>query len=120
MSFVSFLFFSHLPPMRYTRTSPPLYAHPFNRCRHRAYFQLADIMTCKIFFQATLAPLVRIQENVPQFKLPPLEPGREYQLAVYAVNAKGRSENYIFDRVRIGSLLMPPYGMCMCKIIIII
>lgn len=59
--------------------------------------------------KATLAPLVRIQENVPQFKLPPLEPGREYQLAVYAVNAKGRSENYIFDRVRVGSLL-PPYG----------
>lgn len=52
---------------------------------------------------------MRIQENVPQFKLPPLEPGREYQLAVYAVNAKGRSENYIFDRVRIGSLI-PPYG----------
>ena len=52
---------------------------------------------------------MRIQENVPQFKLPPLEAGREYQLAVYAVNAKGRSENYIFDRVRIGSLI-PPYG----------
>lgn len=52
---------------------------------------------------------MRIEENVPQFKLPPLESGREYQIAVYAVNAKGRSENYIFDRVRVGSLVLP-YG----------
>lgn len=60
--------------------------------------------------QATLAPLVRIQENVPQFKIPPLEPGREYHLQVYAVNAKGRSDPpYIIERVRVGSLLSP-YG----------
>lgn len=60
--------------------------------------------------QATLAPLVRIQENVPQFKIPPLEPGREYHFQVYAVNAKGRSDPpYIIERVRVGSLLSP-YG----------
>lgn len=60
--------------------------------------------------QATLAPLVRLQENVPQFKLPPLEPGRDYQFSVYAVNAKGRSDPpYILERVRVGSLLSP-YG----------
>jgi hypothetical protein len=60
--------------------------------------------------QATLAPLVRIQENVPQFKIPPLEPGREYHFQVYAVNAKGRSDPpYIIERVRVGSLISP-YG----------
>lgn len=60
--------------------------------------------------KATLAPLVRIQENVPQFKIPPLEPGREYHFQVYAVNAKGRSDPpYIIERVRVGSLLSP-YG----------
>lgn len=53
---------------------------------------------------------MRIQENVPQFKLNLLEPGRDYQLLVYAVNAKGRSDPpYIIDRVRIGSQLSP-YG----------
>lgn len=53
---------------------------------------------------------MRLQENVPQFKLPSLEAGRDYQLLVYAVNAKGRSNPpYIIDRVRIGSLLLP-YG----------
>jgi hypothetical protein len=58
--------------------------------------------------QATLAPLVRIQENVPQFKIPPLESGKEYHLQVYAVNAKGRSDPpYIIERVRVGSLLSP-------------
>lgn len=60
--------------------------------------------------QATLAPLVRIQETVPQFKIPPLESGREYHFQVYAVNAKGRSDPpYIIERVRVGSLLSP-YG----------
>jgi hypothetical protein len=52
---------------------------------------------------------VRIQENVPQFKIPPLELGREYQLVVYAINAKGRSESFILDRVRVGSHAAP-YG----------
>jgi hypothetical protein len=61
-----------------------------------------------IFLQATLAPTVRLQENVPQFKLPSLEPGKDYQLLVYAVNAKGRSDPpYILDRVRIGALVQP-------------
>ena len=47
---------------------------------------------------------------MPQFKLNLLEPGRDYQLLVYAVNAKGRSEPpYIIDRVRIGPQLSP-YG----------
>ncbi|XP_055324550.1 B-cell receptor CD22 [Sitodiplosis mosellana] len=41
--------------------------------------------------QATTAPLRRIKEAVPEFKLYDLEPGREYQFLVYAVNAKGRS-----------------------------
>lgn len=41
--------------------------------------------------QATTAPLRRIQESIPEFKLYELEPGREYQFLVYAVNAKGRS-----------------------------
>lgn len=53
---------------------------------------------------------MRIQENVPQFKIPPLEPGREYHFQVYAVNAKGRSDPpYIIERVRYGSLTAP-YG----------
>lgn len=41
--------------------------------------------------QATTAPLRRIKETMPEFKLFDLEPGREYQFLVYAVNAKGRS-----------------------------
>lgn len=65
---------------------------------------------CALFIvQATLAPLVRLQENVPQFKLPSLETGKDYQLLVYAVNAKGRSNPpYVIDHVRVASLL--PYG----------
>ncbi|KAL7023357.1 hypothetical protein ACKWTF_012568 [Chironomus riparius] len=74
----------------------------------RSTHEIVDNEISTMNDQATLAPLVRIEETVPQFKLPPLESGREYQIAVYAVNAKGRSENYIFDRVRVGSLL-PPY-----------
>jgi hypothetical protein len=58
--------------------------------------------------QATLAPLLRLQENVPQFKLPPLETGKDYQLLVYAVNAKGRSDPpYILDRIRVGAQVQP-------------
>lgn len=36
-------------------------------------------------------PLLRYQENEPVFRLDTLQPGREYQMLVYAVNAKGRS-----------------------------
>ncbi|XP_058811961.1 uncharacterized protein LOC131676713 isoform X3 [Topomyia yanbarensis] len=60
--------------------------------------------------QATLAPLFRIQEQLPQFKLHSLEPGRDYQLLVYAVNAKGKSDPpFVIDKVRVGSALIPPY-----------
>ncbi|XP_062557837.1 hemicentin-1 isoform X2 [Armigeres subalbatus] len=60
--------------------------------------------------QATLAPLFRITQNEPHFKLHSLEPGRMYQLLVYAVNAKGKSESaYVFDNVRAGQALIPPY-----------
>ncbi|XP_062703212.1 uncharacterized protein LOC109406630 isoform X3 [Aedes albopictus] len=62
--------------------------------------------------QATLAPLYRITQNEPHFKLHSLEPGRIYQLLVYAVNAKGKSDSaYVFDNVRAGSAaaLIPPY-----------
>ncbi|XP_055618314.1 hemicentin-2 isoform X2 [Toxorhynchites rutilus septentrionalis] len=60
--------------------------------------------------QATLAPLFRIQEQQPLFKLHSLEPGRDYQLLVYAVNAKGKSEPpFVIDKVRVGSALIPPY-----------
>ncbi|XP_065081629.1 neural cell adhesion molecule 2 isoform X2 [Ochlerotatus camptorhynchus] len=60
--------------------------------------------------QATLAPLFRIQKNEPQFQLHSLEPGREYQLSVFAVNAKGKSyPPFVIDKVRVGSTLKPPY-----------
>lgn len=41
--------------------------------------------------QATSAPVRRIKETQPEFKLYDLEPGREYKFLVYAVNARGRS-----------------------------
>ncbi|XP_055373639.1 B-cell receptor CD22 [Condylostylus longicornis] len=60
--------------------------------------------------QATLAPLYRLEEAQPLFRLNNLEPGREYQLMVYAVNAKGRSEPpVVLDRIRIGPQLLGPY-----------
>lgn len=37
-------------------------------------------------------PLYRVLGETPVFRLHSLDPGREYQLVVYAVNAKGRSE----------------------------
>lgn len=37
------------------------------------------------------SPLYRVLGETPIFRLHSLEPGREYQLQVYAVNAKGRS-----------------------------
>lgn len=61
-------------------------------------------------FQATSAPIFRMQENSPQFRLNNLEPGREYQFSVYAVNAKGRSEPpVVIERVRVAAQL-GPYG----------
>jgi len=51
-----------------------------------------------------------MQENSPQFRLNNLEPGREYQFLVYAVNAKGRSEPpVVIENVRVAAQL-GPYG----------
>lgn len=53
-----------------------------------------------------------MQENSPQFRLNNLEPGREYQFLVYAVNAKGRSEPpVVIENVRVAAQL-GPYGEC--------
>ncbi|XP_058985575.1 uncharacterized protein LOC109612281 isoform X2 [Musca domestica] len=58
--------------------------------------------------QATSAPIFRIQEPNPQFRLNNLEPGREYQFHVYAVNAKGRSDPpVVIERVRVAAQLGP-------------
>lgn len=38
------------------------------------------------------APLYRVLGERPMFRLHSLQPGREYQVVVYAENAKGRSE----------------------------
>ncbi|GAB0094140.1 Immunoglobulin-like domain [Sergentomyia squamirostris] len=55
--------------------------------------------------QATSAPLLRLKEDKPLFKLDNLEHGREYQLLVYAANAKGRSyPPVVLDKVRISNL----------------
>lgn len=37
-------------------------------------------------------PVYRVLGETPQFRLHNLEPDREYELSVYAVNAKGRSD----------------------------
>ncbi|CAO1422538.1 unnamed protein product [Diamesa serratosioi] len=80
----------------------------FNLDSTRSTHEILDNEISTMNDQATLAPLVRLQENVPQFKLPSLEAGRDYQLLVYAVNAKGRSNPpYIIDHVRIVSSLSP-------------
>ncbi|KAL5283451.1 hypothetical protein ACFFRR_005995 [Megaselia abdita] len=58
--------------------------------------------------QATSSPLFRIEEVRPQFRLDSLEPGREYQLQIYGVNAKGRSNPpVIIDKVRVSPQLGP-------------
>ncbi|KAH8306438.1 hypothetical protein KR018_011521 [Drosophila ironensis] len=58
--------------------------------------------------QATSAPIFRMQETSPQFRLNNLEPGREYQFLVYAVNAKGRSEPpVVIENVRVAAQLGP-------------
>jgi hypothetical protein len=49
-------------------------------------------------------PLYRVFGAEPVFALNTLEPGRDYELAVYAVNAKGRSEPpVIIPRVRVSA-----------------
>lgn len=51
-----------------------------------------------------------MEEIRPQFRLDSLEPGREYQLQIYGVNAKGRSNPpVIIDKVRVSPQL-GPYG----------
>lgn len=46
-------------------------------------------------------PLYSIEEQQPHFKLPILDPMREYQLKIYSVNAKGRSDVVVLDRIRV-------------------
>ncbi|XP_021935853.1 hemicentin-2-like isoform X4 [Zootermopsis nevadensis] len=49
-------------------------------------------------------PLYRVFGAEPMFALNTLEPGRDYELAVYAVNAKGRSDPpVIIPRVRVSA-----------------
>lgn len=49
-------------------------------------------------------PLYRVFGAEPVFALSALEPGRDYELAVYAVNAKGRSDPpVIIPRVRVST-----------------
>lgn len=60
--------------------------------------------------QATTAPLRRIKESVPEFRLYDLEPGREYQFLVYAVNAKGRSHPPVVMQGKTFSDIIGPHG----------
>lgn len=60
--------------------------------------------------QATTAPLRRIKESVPEFKLFDLEPGREYQFLVYAVNAKGRSHPPVVMQGKTFNDIIGPHG----------
>ena len=55
------------------------------------------------------SPLYSIEEPQPHFKLPILDPMREYQLNIYSVNAKGRSEVVVLDRIRVQRPLLA-YG----------
>jgi hypothetical protein len=49
-------------------------------------------------------PLYRVFGAEPVFALNVLQPGRDYELAVYAVNAKGRSDPpVIIPRVRVST-----------------
>lgn len=49
-------------------------------------------------------PLYRVFGAEPVFALNTLQPGRDYELAVYAVNAKGRSDPpVIIPRVRVST-----------------
>lgn len=60
--------------------------------------------------QATTAPLRRIKEAMPEFKLYDLEPGREYQFLVYAVNAKGRSHPPVVMQGKTFNDIIGPHG----------
>lgn len=60
--------------------------------------------------QATTAPLRRIKESHPEFRLYDLEPGREYQFLVYAVNAKGRSHPPVVMQGKTFNDIIGPHG----------
>lgn len=62
--------------------------------------------------QATTAPVRRMKEAQPEFKLFDLEPGREYQFLVYAVNAKGKSHPPIVMTGRSFNEVVGPHGKC--------
>ncbi|KAM7361861.1 motor axon guidance molcule sidestep isoform 3-T3 [Cochliomyia hominivorax] len=86
----------------------PLYSSDSTRTFSDA--SLGDNEISTMNDQATSAPIFRMQEPNPQFRLNNLEPGREYQFVVYAVNAKGRSDPpVILERVRVAAQL-GPYG----------
>lgn len=63
-----------------------------------------------MFSQATTAPLRRLTESIPEFKLHDLEPGREYQFLVYAQNAKGKSQPPIIINGKIFGDALGPHG----------
>lgn len=60
--------------------------------------------------QATTAPLRSIKKPMPEFRLADLEPGREYQFHVYAVNAKGRSHPPIIMQAKTSNDIVEPHG----------
>lgn len=62
--------------------------------------------------QATTAPVRRMKEAQPEFKLFDLEPGREYQFLVYAVNAKGKSHPPVVMTGRSFNDVVGPHGKC--------
>lgn len=62
--------------------------------------------------QATTAPVRRMKEAQPEFKLFDLEPGREYQFLVYAVNAKGKSHPPVVMTGRSFNEVVGPHGKC--------
>lgn len=54
-------------------------------------------------------PVFTTQSNKPQFRLPILEPGKEYQALVYAENAKGRSEPpIVLSHIKLETPVGPP------------
>ncbi|XP_037943926.1 hemicentin-1 [Teleopsis dalmanni] len=84
----------------------PLYSS--DSTRNFADNVLGDNEISTLNDQATSAPIFRMQEPNPQFRLNNLEPGREYQFLVYAVNAKGRSDPpVVIERVRVAAQLGP-------------
>lgn len=48
----------------------------------------------------------------PIFEIPGLEPGRNYRLLIYAVNAKGRSDPVILEPVTLKGVAMYTTGKC--------